>query len=347
MTAHAPAKNSSSENHASQANAPGPGPGSEPGESHHEGGGLRVVIAALAINVIIAGIKFVAALVSRSAGMLAESLHSLADTANQLFLLVGFRLAARPPDEEHNFGYGTESYFWSFIVALCIFAVGGSVSIVEGIQKLFHPQHQLENLGWAFAVLIASILLESYSFYVAMGEFQEVRKGRSVRRTLHEARDPTVLTVMFEDLAALFGLGVATLGLVLTYFTGNPLWDSLASVVVGLALVCVAFVLASRAKSLLIGQSVPEVERQRIAEIAAGSPDVVSVIHIRTLHFGPKEAMCGLKLQFNPALDVRTLEQRINELEARLRSEMPHLRRIYVEPGFDERQQPGHGETVG
>jgi cation diffusion facilitator family transporter len=343
VTAHAPAKNSSSDKHSPQTASPGP----EPGESSHEGGSLRVVIAALAINVSIAAIKFIAAIVSRSAGMLAEALHSFADTANQIFLLVGFRLAARPPDEEHPFGYATESYFWAFIVALCIFAVGGSVSIVEGIQKIFHPHHQLENLGWAFAVLIASILLESYSFYVAIGEFQEIRKGRSVRRTLREARDPTVLTVMFEDLAALFGLGVATLGLVLTYFTGNALWDSLASVVVGLALVCVAFVLGRDAKSLLIGRSVPAVEQRRIAEIASGSPDVMNVIHIRTLHFGPKEAMCGLKLQFNPELDMHTLERRINELEARLRSEMPHLRRIYVEPGFDERQQPGRGETAG
>jgi cation diffusion facilitator family transporter len=338
VTAHSSAENTApSGNHAS--------PTAPPGDSHHEGGSLRVVVAALAINLAIAAIKFVAAIVSRSAGMLAEALHSLADTANQIFLLVGFRLAARPADEEHPFGYATESYFWAFMVALCIFAVGGSVSIVEGIQKIFHPNHQLENLGWAFAVLITSILLESYSFYVAIGEFQEIRKGRSVGRTLREARDPTVLTVMFEDLAALFGLGVATLGLVLTYFTGNPLWDSLASVVVGLALVGVAFVLGRDAKSLLIGRSVPPEEQRQIAQIAAGSRDVLSVIHIRTLHFGPKEVMCGLKLQFNPNLDICTLEHRINELEARLRAELPHLRRIYVEPGFDERS--AQGETAG
>jgi cation diffusion facilitator family transporter len=305
------------------------------GEEGH--GGRGVVIAALLVNIAIALCKYVASAFSRSTGMLAEALHSLADTANQIFLLLGMRLAARPPDEKHPFGYATETYFWSFIVALCIFAVGGTVSIVEGVEKMLHlGDAKIEHVFWAYGVLGASIVLESYSLTVAMKEFNSIRRGRSVKRTLAEARDPTVLTVLFEDLAALFGLVVAAGGIALTQLTGNAMWDGLASIVVGVALVAVAGTLARNTKSLLIGQSVPEGERQKIVEIAKAARDVLAIVHIRTIHFGPREVMCGLKLTFARELDVQTLEQRINELEAQLRAALPHLVRIYVEPGFDE-----------
>ncbi len=301
--------------------------------------GQRVVIAALVVNVAIAGCKFTAAAMSRSTAMLAEACHSLADSANQVFLLVGLRLSARAPDDKHPFGYGPETYFWAFIVALCIFAVGGAFSIYEGIHKIagVGGHGPLGSPTSAYAVLGASMLLEGYSFSVAMREFKHLRHGRGIRATLHEARDPTVLTVLFEDLAALFGLVVALAGIVLAQLTGHQAWDGAASVVVGVALAAVAFVLARDAKSLLIGRSVPEGERERIAEIARAARDVVGVVHIRTVHLGPRDVMAALKLTFNPALDTRTLEARINELEASLRAALPHLRRIYVEPGFDER----------
>ena len=309
------------------------------------GGGARVVLAALAVNVAIALCKMVAAALSRSTGMLAEALHSLADTANQIFLLIGMRSATRPPDEEHPFGYGPETYFWAFMVALCIFAVGGSVSVVEGVKKVLHPPEELGDLRWAFGVLGASALLEGYSFTVAMREFREIRAGRGVRRTLREARDPTVLTVLFEDLAALFGLAVAAGGLLLAHLTKNPIWDGAASVVVGLALITVAFVLGRDSKSLLIGRSVTDDETRQITAIARAARDVLEVIHIRTIHLGPNDVMAGLKLRFRPELDVRTLEARINELEASLRAALPKLRRIYVEPGFDERPLRGEPAT--
>jgi cation diffusion facilitator family transporter len=316
-------------------------------EKPTEGGGQRVVVAALLVNLAIAVCKFVAAALSRSTAMLAEACHSLADTANQLFLLLGMRLSARPPDEKHPFGYGPETYFWAFIVALCIFSVGGAFSMYEGIHKILHahdPGHAIGSPLSAYIVLGASIVLESYSFSVAMKEFRHVRRGRGIRATLHEARDPTVLTVLFEDLAALFGLLVAVIGIVATQLTGSVVWDGAASVVVGVALIGVAGVLASDAKSLLIGRGVPEDERKQIAEIAAAGRDVRKVIHIRTIHLGPKDVMAALKLTFNPDLDTRTLEARINELEAQLRAALPHLRRIYVEPGFDERAARGELE---
>jgi cation diffusion facilitator family transporter len=306
-------------------------------------GSQHVVVAAFLVNVAIALGKFVAAALSRSTAMLAEALHSLADCANQIFLFVGMRQSARPADDKHPFGHGPETYFWAFMAALCIFAVGGTLSIVEGIDKIQHPPEHLGDVRWAYGVLAMSVVLETYSFTVAMKEFRTIQKGRGIRRTLKEARDPTVMTVLFEDLAALFGLFVAGLGLFLAQRTGNARWDGAASIVVGLALVAVALMLGNDTKSLLIGESVTEEEQRRIEEIARAARDVMAVVHIRTIHLGPHEVMVGLKLTFSPSLDTRTLEVRINELEAQLRAAMPHLRRIYVEPGFDERALRGEG----
>jgi len=301
--------------------------------------GLRVVIAALAVNIAIAVFKFIAAWLSRSSAMLAEACHSTADTTNQIFLLIGMRKSARPPDRDHPFGYGPETYFWAFMVALCIFSVGGGFSVHEGVEKIIHrndPSQELHDPRWAYVVLGVSILLESYSFLVAMREFRHIRAGRGVRRTLEETRDPTVLTVLFEDLAALFGLVVAFGGIVLAHVTGNVAWDGAASIVVGLALGAVAFVLARDTKSLLIGQSVNEADEQKIRAIVTANRDVVELVHLRTMHMAPAEVIAAIKVRFLGNLDTRTLELRINEIEAALRTELPSLRRIYIEPGFNE-----------
>jgi cation diffusion facilitator family transporter len=301
--------------------------------------GLRVVIAALAVNVAIAIFKFIAAALSRSSAMLAEACHSTADSANQIFLLVGMRKSARPPDRDHPFGYGPETYFWAFMVALCIFSVGGGFSVHEGVEKILHrhdPGQELRDPIWAYVVLGVSILLETYSFSVAMKEFRHIRAGRGVRRTLRETRDPTVLTVLFEDLAALFGLMVALIGILLTRYTGNVAYDGAASIVVGLALGAVAWVLARDTKSLLIGQSVTEADETRIRAIVAAHKDVVELVHLRTMHLGPDEVIAAIKVRFLGNLDTRRLELSINEIEAELRGELPRLRRIYIEPGFDE-----------
>jgi cation diffusion facilitator family transporter len=210
-------------------------------------GNQQVVVAALAINLAIAAFKFVAAAFSRSSAMLAEAFHSLTDTANQIFLMIGMKKSLRAPDREHPFGYGPETYFWSFIVALCIFALGSAFSVREGVEKILHrndPGAALGDARWAYAVLAVSIVLESFSLRVAMKEFSHIRAGRSIKQTLAEARDPTVLTVLFEDLAALFGLGAALVGIVLTRVTGNLIYDGAASIFVGAALGAVAWFLA-------------------------------------------------------------------------------------------------------
>jgi cation diffusion facilitator family transporter len=296
-------------------------------------------MAALVVNVAIAIFKFIAAGFSGSSAMLAEAFHSTADTANQIFLLVGMRKSARPPDREHPFGYGRETYFWAFIVALCIFAVGGAVSVFEGVEKILHrhlPGNELHDPRWAYAVLGVSILLETYSLSVAMREFRHIRAGRGVRRTISETRDPTVLTVLFEDAAALFGLVVAFAGILSARVTGNVVWDGAASIVVGLALGAVAWVLARESKSLLIGQSVTPAEEERISAIVVAHRDVVELVHLRTVHLAADEVIAAIKVRFLGNLDTRTLELRINEIEADLRKELPHLRRIYIEPGFNE-----------
>ena len=301
--------------------------------------GLRVVVAALAVNVAIAIFKFIAAGFSRSSAMLAEACHSTADTANQIFLLVGMRKSARAPDRDHPFGYGPETYFWAFMVALCIFSVGGGFSVHEGVEKILHrndPSRELGDPRWAYVVLGVSILLETYSFSVAMKEFRHIRAGRGVRRTLKETRDPTALTVLFEDLAALFGLVVAFGGILLARLTGNVAWDGAASIVVGLALGAVAFVLARDTKSLLIGQSANEDDENKIRAIVTAHRDVVELVHLRTMHMAPEEVLAAIKVRFLGNLDARTLELRINEIEAELRRALPRLRRIYIEPGFNE-----------
>lgn len=310
-------------------------------KSQTRGGGQRVVIAALLINLAIAACKFVAAFFSRSSAMLAEACHSLADTTNQIFLLIGMRRSARPPDEQHPFGYGPESYFWAFMVALSIFAVGAGFSIREGLHKIEHrhdPDVALGDPRWAYVVLGVSLLLESYSLTVAMREFRHIRAGRGVRRTLDEARDPTVLTVLFEDIAALVGLLFALAGIMLTRITGDVMWDGLASILVGAALGSVAWMLARDAKSLLIGEGVTPEEDARIRQIVTAQPDVLELVHLRTMHLGPEEVIMAVKVRFRGDLTVRALEDRINEMEAQLRKELPKLRRIYVEPGFDERR---------
>lgn len=303
-------------------------------------GSTRVIVVALIVNLCIAVVKFIAAFLSRSSAMLAEACHSLADTTNQIFLLIGMRRSNRPEDQKHNFGYGSESYFWSFMVALSIFGVGGAFSVFEGVHKIQHASdagEALKNPFWAYVVLGSSIVLELISLRVAYQEFKAIAGDKGVRRAIDESRDPMIITVLFEDIAALFGLAVALIGVFLASYTGNVVWDGAASIVVGAALIGVSWMLARQSRSLLLGRSVTDEEAKRIAEIVKALPFVEQIIHFRTMHLGPGEAILAIKIHFVGNMDVASLEVKINELEAALRKELPVLRRIYVEPGFDER----------
>jgi len=297
------------------------------------GGSQSVVIKALVANFGIAAAKFVAAFISRSASMLAEAVHSLADSGNQLFLLLGMRRATRAEDAKHEFGYAAERYFWAFIVAVSLFTIGATFSMYEGVHKVLHPGGERGSTTVAYIVLGVSILLELYSLSAAVKEFRSLKAGRSLRQTIDEARDAVIIVVLFEDIAALVGLLSALAGVALTEATGNAVWDGVGSIIVGATLFIVAAFLARKTKQLLIGQSVTPAERNRIVEIAESHPGVRSLLHLRTMHLGPEEVLVGMKIILDDATAARDATQLVDALEARLRAEMPILRRIYVEIG--------------
>lgn len=295
-----------------------------------------VVVAALLANLFIAVAKFVAAFFTRSSAMLAEGFHSLADTANQVFLLLGIRLSARPADGKHPFGYAQERYFWAFIVAISIFAVGAAFSCYEGVHKVIHyrdPAQALRHPFWAVTVLVISIVLEGVSWTIAMRQFIRDKGDRTVRQVLRDARDPVLITVLFEDSAAMFGLLTALAGLALAWATGNMLFDGIASVLVGIVLAAVAFFLARETKDLLLGESVPEGDRRRIEELVNGFDEVRTLVAHRTMHLGPLEVLAVMKIEFVDGLQTKELEQVIDRIESALRGELPQLKRIWIEPG--------------
>lgn len=295
-----------------------------------------MVIKALAANAGIAIAKFVAAAVSGSAAMLSEAVHSLADSGNQLFLLIGMRRSTRREDEVHEFGYAGERYFWAFIVAVSLFTMGATFSIYEGVHKIRHPGGEMGSRTLAYIVLGVSIALELFSLNAAAAEFRHVKAGRSLRRTIDEARDAVIIVVLFEDVAALVGLFAALGGLLMTQLTGNAVWDGIGSMVVGITLFCVAYFLARKTKHLIIGQSVTSAQRERMIEIIEGSPGVRRLVHMRTMHLGPEEVLVGMKVIFDENQRVRDATQLVDVIEARLRAEMPILKRIYIEVGAPE-----------
>ena len=295
-----------------------------------------VVIKALAANLGIAIAKFVAASISGSAAMLAEAVHSLADSSNQIFLMLGMRRAVRQEDAIHEFGYATERYFWAFIVAVSLFTIGATFSIYEGVHKVLHPGGELGSRTVSYIVLGVSIGLELFSLNAAVQEFRHITAGRSLKQTIDDARDAVIIVVLFEDVAALVGLVAAFGGLLLTQYTGDGIWDGIASIVVGVTLFGVAFFLARKTKHLLIGQSVTPAQRQRMIEIVEQSSGVQRLLHLRTMHLGPDEVLVGMKILVDDDTATRDATQYIDLLEARLRAELPILKRIYVEIGTPE-----------
>jgi cation diffusion facilitator family transporter len=303
-------------------------------------GSQGVVVKALIANFGIAIAKFIAASISLSAAMLSEAVHSLADSGNQLFLLLGMRRATRKEDSIHEFGYAGERYFWAFIVAVSLFTIGATFSMYEGIHKVMHPGGAVGSRTVAYIVLGVSIALELYSLNAAVQEFRHIKAGRSLKQTIDEARDAVVIVVLFEDIAALVGLLAALAGVGLTQLTGNGIWDGVGSIIVGVTLFGVAFFIARKTKQLLIGQSVTSTERARMVEIISSSPGVKELVHMRTMHLGAEEVLVGMKIVVNDEMRAKDSTQIVDALEARLRAELPILKRIYVEIGTPEDQKP-------
>jgi len=297
-----------------------------------EGDSKRAIIAAFLANIGIAIMKFVAFLLTSSSSMLSESIHSLADTGNQGLLLLGRRRSDRPPDERHPFGYGPVRYFYAFIVAFVLFTLGGIFSIFEGVEKLRDP-HEVDALGWAVAVLLGAIVLESFSLRTAMHEANEIRPpGESWWGFIRRTKSPELPVVLLEDTAALIGLAIALVGVTLAGLTDDARWDGLGSLAIGIVLVVVAIVLVIEMGSLLVGESARPEDVARIGAVIDDFPLVRRCIHLRTEHLGPDELLVALKVEFDHNLSVEQLAHAIDDLEAAIRAAEPRARLIFVEP---------------
>jgi cation diffusion facilitator family transporter len=296
----------------------------------HEGS-RKAIVAAFLANLGIATIKFIGAAITGSAGLLAEGVHSLADTGNQGLLFLGGTRARREATPEHPFGFARERYFWSFVVALVLFSMGGLFAIYEGIDKLIHP-HAPESLGVAIAILVLSIVLESLSLRTARHESIPLKGRHSWWGFIRTSRNPELPVVLLEDTGALCGLCFALAGVLLAHFTGEPRWDAVGSLAIGILLVAIAIVLAVEMKGLLIGESATPEMQQAIADAMTNAPAVRRLIHLRTEHLGPDDVLVGAKLEFDSDLTVPALAEAIDDVEARVRSVVPAARVMYLEP---------------
>ena len=311
------------------------------------GGGRRAIFAAMAANAGIAVAKFVAFLVTRSASMLAESIHSLADTSNQGLLLLGGARAQRRATSIHQFGYGRERYFWAFVVALILFSLGGLFAIFEGIEKIRDP-HELSSTGWAIGVLVLAIGLEGYSFRTAIHEARPLKGERSWPEFIRRARSPELPVVLLEDSGALLGLVFALVGVVVASITGNAVWDGVGTLVIGVLLVVIALVLTIEMKSLLIGEAATDDDNQRLVAALSGTDGVQRVIHLRTQHLGPQDLLVAGKIELDGGLTVVEVTDVIDAAEAAMRTAVPAARLVYLEPDvYDPTQADVPADATG
>jgi cation diffusion facilitator family transporter len=305
-------------------------------------GSKKAIYAAIVGNLAIAVSKFVAASFTGSSAMISEGVHSLVDTGNGGLLLLGIKRSQKPPDEMHPFGYGKELYFWTLIVAVLIFGIGGGISAYEGILHLLHPG-SLENVAWSYSVLGLAIVFESYVFMVAWREFRAAKGSQSLWRAIRTSKDPTTFTVLFEDAAALSGLIVAMTGVFLTHRLGNPYFDGIASIVIGLILAAVALLLIIESKGLLIGEGVDLPTLQKLRELVQSEPSVSKVRRILTMHFGPQTVLLTMDLEFRPGLTAVETESVIERLEEKIRSARPEIKHIFIEAESIRSQKPPRG----
>jgi len=310
-------------------------------------GGTRAIVAAFAANLGIALTKFIAWAFSGSSSMLAEGVHSVADSGNQLLLLLGGRQAKKKADKEHPFGYGRERYVYAFVVSIILFSVGGVFSLYEGVEKLTHP-HPLENWWLPLLVLAIAIGLESFSLRTAVHESNPLRKGMSWPQFIRRAKAPELPVVLLEDVAALTGLVFALLGVGLTIVTGNGVWDGVGTVLIGLLLVAVAIVLGIETKSLLVGEGASDADVEAIQRAILAGDEVERIIHMRTLYLGPDELLVGAKLAVAGEQTMLEVSAAIDTIERRIRDAVPVARVIYIEPDVwvDPNEQHPATDTV-
>ena len=294
------------------------------------GSAKKTIYAAMAANFAIAVTKFIAASITGSSAMLSEGIHSVVDTGNELLLLLGIRQSKKPADDSHPFGYGQELYFWTLIVALFIFAIGGGMSIYEGIEHVRHPE-PLTDPRWNYGVLGLAMIFEGYSWNVALQEFLASKNEDSFWKAIRASKDPTIFTILFEDTAALIGLLVAFLGVLSGHLLGNVYLDGVASIVIGIILCGVALLLASESKGLLIGEGANAETVASIKKITNDDPAVEKVIKVLTLHFGPQEILLNLEIKFVDDLETEELAIAIERLENAINSQHSEIKDIFIE----------------
>lgn len=313
----------------------------ESGGGH--GHGTKAILAALSANLGIAVVKLIAWFFSGSASMLAEGIHSIADSANQLLLLLGGRQAKKAADDEHPFGHGRERFVYAFVVSIILFSIGGVFSLYEGIEKLQHP-HALEVWWLPLVVLLIAMGMEGFSLKTALGEARPHKGSESWFGFIRRAKAPELPVLLLEDTAALTGLVLAFVGVLLTVITGNGIFDGIGTVLIGVLLILVAVVLGVETKSLLVGEGATPEDTVAIKKAITAGPEVEQIIHMKTLYLGPDELLVAVKVAMPGTQLLSDVASSINQVEARVRAAVPIARVIYVEPDVwvspDEPQPP-------
>lgn len=297
--------------------------------------GAGHIVQSLIINLLIALSKGFAAFMTGSGSMLAETIHSFADCANQALLLRGVKQAQKPADAKHPLGYGRSVYFWSFMVAMLLFSVGGMFSIYEGIHKYEHPE-PVENIGWAIAILLFAIVLEGYATYSNIVELRKRKGSVGFVKYLRETKDSDLVVIFGENSAAVFGLILALAALLAAYYTGDGRFDALGSLAIGVVLIAVAVFLAVEVKSLLIGESADPLITTVATKIAQDHAFIEDLIRCITIQQGPGEVLACIKIKCVPHLNAREISVLINDFEQKLRAQCPEVKWLFVEPDLQE-----------
>lgn len=299
------------------------------------GSGSKAVIAALLGNLVIAIAKFVTFLITGSSSMLAESIHSVADSGNQGLLLWGARAAKRSADQRHQFGFGRERYFWSFIVALVLFILGSGFAIYEGIEKIRHP-HPISNIGVALGVLSFAIVVEGLSFRMAIRESRPLKGRLSWWQFIRRSRSPELPVVLLEDLGAQVGLVFAFIAVSISHWANAPVWDGIGTLAIGILLFFIAVVLIVKMRSLLLGEGAVPQDMARLREALESAPLVQRVVRLKTQHFGPDDLLVAARVDFEDGLTTEELATSIEELERRVKEAVPYANPIYIEPATNK-----------
>jgi len=299
-------------------------------------GSNKAIVFALAGNLLIAIIKYIVAFITGSAAMLAESIHSTADSFNQVLLLIGHKKAKKSPTEMHSFGYANEVFFWSLMVAVLLFFVGAMFSIYEGVHKLFYPE-ELKNIYWIFGVLIASIMIEAKSFQVAFGEFRKTTKLPFLR-AIRESTQVSLIVVVLEDSAAMAGLGIVLISTLLAWLV-NPVFDAIGSITVGLLLLTVSILLIAEVKNLIVGESMPRQRRQEMRNIIHSYKQIGHINRMQSMVMGDSKYLVLLSVDVNDEMKGSEVEDMTEQLKVRLKKEIPEIGTIYIESQDSERNQ--------